>query len=591
MKSIRLFISIMLLFSFILLIAQSKSPTKVVGKIGDKTYTYEEYNNILENYYSFWQKKGEKLDNSKKQELNNKCWEELIARQLYDNEIKKRKIVVTDQQIYDYVLKNPPADVKAIKELQTNGKFDTQKLKTALDQNAEFRKNINEYLRNNMVYERLFVSIKNDVKVNTDSLKKEWLKKNSTVSSQVIWFNYNYIKKMDVSEEEISNYYLSNHEKFKKDPARKLKYVKLTNTPSFQDSLKIKTLVDSLYNDILSGKDFENLAKTFSEDPGSGAKGGDLGYFGKGRMIPEFEKACFETEPGQVAKPVLTRFGWHIIKVTDKRKNEQDQEEVKASHILIRVKPSDETNRIFEEQNIAITNELKTTPIEQIAINHHLQTMETDEFYQTEKFFPGIGSYPELVKFAFENKVGSVADAVTLRDGSKLIAVVSDSMGYHYSPLEKEKEMINRIIMTEKKTKEVVAFAKNFYSTYKPEEYLNQAKIDSLQIIEAKDIMIDSAIPSIGKAENLNAALFTTEKNKFTELVIGEKGAYLAYVTNKKISTEKNWIKVRSAEIDKVKSGNLNSWYFKNRQAITVEDKRKDFYKLDIPQPGKLKLN
>jgi peptidyl-prolyl cis-trans isomerase C len=68
------------------------------------------------------------------------------------------------------------------------------------------------------------------------------------------------------------------------------------------------------------GGDFEAIAKEKSQDPGSGAAGGDLGFFGPGRMVPEFEQAAMAIEVGQYSKePVKTQFGWHVIKVTDKR--------------------------------------------------------------------------------------------------------------------------------------------------------------------------------------------------------------------------------------------------------------------------------
>ena len=67
-----------------------------------------------------------------------------------------------------------------------------------------------------------------------------------------------------------------------------------------------------------SGAKFEAQAQKWSNCP-SKAKGGDLGYFGKGRMVPAFEKAAFEMEIGEISKPIETQFGYHIIMVTDKR--------------------------------------------------------------------------------------------------------------------------------------------------------------------------------------------------------------------------------------------------------------------------------
>jgi peptidyl-prolyl cis-trans isomerase C len=66
------------------------------------------------------------------------------------------------------------------------------------------------------------------------------------------------------------------------------------------------------------GQSFAEMARKYSQCP-SGKSGGDLGWFGKGRMVPEFEKAAFEGEKGKIQGPVKTQFGYHIIKVLDKR--------------------------------------------------------------------------------------------------------------------------------------------------------------------------------------------------------------------------------------------------------------------------------
>lgn len=73
----------------------------------------------------------------------------------------------------------------------------------------------------------------------------------------------------------------------------------------------------SLKEEILSGKDFEDVAAEHSLCP-SGASGGDLGFFGRGQMVSEFENAAFDLNIGAISDPVRTNFGWHLILVTEK---------------------------------------------------------------------------------------------------------------------------------------------------------------------------------------------------------------------------------------------------------------------------------
>ncbi|MBE6513607.1 MAG: peptidyl-prolyl cis-trans isomerase [Candidatus Methanomethylophilaceae archaeon] len=74
----------------------------------------------------------------------------------------------------------------------------------------------------------------------------------------------------------------------------------------------------SIMTRLEKGESFEALAKRFSKCP-SGSKGGNLGWFGRGDMVPEFEEACFNGKKGDVVGPVKTEFGYHIIKINDQR--------------------------------------------------------------------------------------------------------------------------------------------------------------------------------------------------------------------------------------------------------------------------------
>lgn len=91
-----------------------------------------------------------------------------------------------------------------------------------------------------------------------------------------------------------------------------------------------RVLADSIANELRNGADFSDLAFIFSEDAGNATQGGDLGWFRRGRMVPEFEDVVFRLPDGEISDPVRTDFGWHVIRVDRRRPGE-----VKARHILL----------------------------------------------------------------------------------------------------------------------------------------------------------------------------------------------------------------------------------------------------------------
>ena len=147
--------------------------------------------------------------------------------------------------------------------------------------------------------------------------------------------------KVSVTDAEVRAYYQANKDSIAKRPeAIRLAHILIAFEPDSQQVRRARQRADSLYAVIQKGRSFPELAERFSDDP-SGRRGGDLGTFARGEMVPEFEAVAFELKPMAVSAPVRTRFGFHIIQVLEHHaKTDTTEERVHARHIMIATRPS-----------------------------------------------------------------------------------------------------------------------------------------------------------------------------------------------------------------------------------------------------------
>jgi len=126
--------------------------------------------------------------------------------------------------------------------------------------------------------------------------------------------------KATVTDADAKKFYDENVDKFKQGDSIRASHILCGVDPKATDAdkKKAKEKAEALLKEIKTGKDFADLAKANSTCPSS-AQGGDLGFFGKGQMVPSFESAAFALKPGEVSNVVETQFGYHIIKVTEKK--------------------------------------------------------------------------------------------------------------------------------------------------------------------------------------------------------------------------------------------------------------------------------
>ncbi len=175
---------------------------------------------------------------------------------------------------------------------------------------------------------------KNDIKEQVDLLVNDF------ISSQ--YLKKEITDKIVVKEEDMDLYYKTHLDEFKTPEMVKARHIliKVDKSASEEEKKKAKEKAEDIFKKIKSGEDFSKLASEFSDDPGSKKKGGDLGFLPKGKTVPSFEKAAFSLKVGEVSDIVETNFGYHIIKVEDKK--EASQEPFEKVREKVRKKAMDE---------------------------------------------------------------------------------------------------------------------------------------------------------------------------------------------------------------------------------------------------------
>lgn len=135
------------------------------------------------------------------------------------------------------------------------------------------------------------------------------------------WLEDQLAGKTDISDEEAKKFYDENKKEFEQPETVKASHILFrVNKDDSEDVVNQKLkAAQTAETRAKKGEDFTALAKELSEEPGAKESGGDLGFFAKDRMVPEFAEVAFSEKVGDVSDPVRTQFGWHVIKVTDKK--------------------------------------------------------------------------------------------------------------------------------------------------------------------------------------------------------------------------------------------------------------------------------
>ena len=390
-------------------------------------------------------------------QAENQAWDNLVANRLLMAEFKKRDLNITGDEIF-YVLQNyPPVFLQQNEAFRTDGQFDPSLYFQALNNpSGNEWAPVEAYLANLLPGEKLNQMIRATAFTSEEEIKANWFEQQARATVDFIYVANNKISldEIVVDESDLRVRYRRAREDYAVTARRILEYVYWPKTPTAADSADVVATAVELRDRAQAGEDFAQLALDFSEDPGSGPNDGELGWFGKGQMVSEFETAAFGAQPGEVVGPIRTQFGYHIIKVHEVREQE-DGPQVNASHILLKVELGPGSlNKLRNQANI-FSFDAADSSFETALKMHNLESRTSSGLSETDKYLPPpVGMLRSVVRFAFQAEVGDISD-VAANDNCLLVARLKEALPAGYQPFEEVSAQLERTLKQEAATVQV----------------------------------------------------------------------------------------------------------------------------------------
>jgi peptidyl-prolyl cis-trans isomerase D len=479
-----------------------------------------------------------------------------------------------------------------------------------------------EAVRRSLVVEKLRASLTEWLSIPDKELEEEYRRRNDKVKLAIVSFpNDSFRPDVNATDDEINTYFEGHKEDFRIPEKRKVRYLlidveairaKLTVPPADieraysdrlseyttpeqvrashvllklegKDEAAVKTQADEIAKKAKSGADFAALAKQYSQDEGSAPNGGDLDYFGRGRMVPEFDAVAFTMEPGQISDPVKTSFGYHIIKLVDKKVGTtRPIEEVRAQLVdqLSVERAQQQASSLAESLRPRIT---KASDLETVAASQGLTVQETGFFARDEPIL-GLGASPELGARTFEMNQGDVAGPIQTGRGYVFASLVAKQDAY-VPKLDEVKDRVRDEVIRGKAKEFGLKKATEVAGKLKGAADFEKAVAGAGFKAQTTELITrDSPIPDLGMAPEVTEAAFQLAPGAVSSPIATDMGSAVIKVVEKQEVTAQEF----QANKDKFREDLLTDR--RNRFFAAYMQKAKQKMRIEVNQEAVQRL-
>jgi peptidyl-prolyl cis-trans isomerase D len=567
----------------------SQSATNLVGVINGNEVTYEVFDQQLRGAYRVEKNKG--VQDPDLGRLVQQEWDRLITQTIVAEQIENYQIRASDQEIDFFNRNNPPAEIQSIEFFQTEGSFDLSKYHMFLDTPSTYsdpnNKNIVLYAENRAREQLLSAKLQDlvagSIKVTESEVRRAFDDKKAQV--KVIYAGIESGRIADslvtVGDDALAAYYNSHPQDFNQDNSVRASYVTFQKAASGRDEENVKTEIHRVRVEIEKGGDFAELAQDYSDDPGSARKGGDLGFFGRGQMVKAFEDTAFALSPGTMSQPFLTQFGWHILKVEDKR-GAGDSLQVKARHILLKIEPGRDTLDSLRVLADDFVESAEANGFNAASSEIELQTSDTG-FITAGSFFPLLGNKTSgLVNGFWEQKIGSISPTFESDRGIYVFALTDKRPG-GTRPLDEVKNQVAGRVRQNLKREMAAQQVQGLLGEVRSGKSLKDAaEALGLRYAEPEPFAKADFVPTVGSRNGFIGEAFELDPGQMSDVVTTRNGAYVLQVVDQTPAAESDYdlekAQLANQLLGTKRNDMITAWFANLRDQADIVDNRHRFY-------------
>ena len=557
-----------------------------IGEVNGEKLTYEQFQELYQQLFqSEKQRSDQEFDENKLKGLRDQVWEQFVQRTLFSEEMNKLNISVSDSEIV-YQIRNYPLDeIKNHPDFKTNGVFDINKYRQSFgDPNIPWIQ-IEEFYRQQLPYIKLQNIITSSVRVSESEIEDEFARQNQTVKVEYLEIPFSKFNnsELEITDEEINQYYEEHIEEYQQKEKRKMSYVLFPLTPTPADTQRTMRTFDEIKQRLANGEDFNELADEYSEDPGVTENHGRYDFFERGSMVKPFEEAAFNGKKGELVGPVLTQYGYHLILIEDHR-IENGAKQAKVSHILISVTTGPSTREAMADKAALFAEDASTEGFISVAEREGYTVEETAEFTEEGSFVPGFGRNFGIVNFAFTNELNTVSDYMETDKGFAVFMLTGVNPE-GAKPLEEVKTIVTNRAKLEKSKEKGKAFASEFESKINENsnwaDIANSDESQTVRFDSTAEFKIRTSVRKVGFNPEFNAVAFSLKENQVSEPVETNRGMYYLRLLEKtELDTtvyNQQYPTIKTRILNQKKGQVFEEWYNYLKESADVVDNRKMF--------------